>query len=47
VVIECGNCHKKMTTIFKDKVSNKLVCQECMKQSIDLEIRFTFDFEKL
>lgn len=47
MAIECGNCHKKSTNVIRDKVSNKFVCQVCLKQAIDLGVRFKFDFEEL
>jgi hypothetical protein len=44
---ECLNCHKKTIHLFRDKVSNKVVCEGCKKQAIELGIRFIFDFEEL
>lgn len=47
MIIDCANCHEKVSHVFRDKVSNKLVCEHCMEQAIELGIRFRFDFEDL
>jgi hypothetical protein len=43
----CENCGRKIIMGWVDKVSNKKVCDSCKEISIDLRIRFEFDFERL
>jgi formylmethanofuran dehydrogenase subunit E len=45
--LDCANCHSSTIYPYRDKVSNKIVCERCMKLAIHLGIRFDFDFEKL
>lgn len=45
MIFDCANCHKKVDYAVRDKVSNKLVCESCMHQAIELGLRFRFDFE--
>lgn len=46
-MFDCANCHDQVTYVYRDKVSNKLVCERCMLQAIELGVRFSFDFEGL
>jgi formylmethanofuran dehydrogenase subunit E len=47
VIFDCANCHEKVSHVFRDKVSNKLVCNRCVLQAIKFGIRFHFDFEDI
>lgn len=42
----CENCQKLYIKGFKDKVSNKTVCDKCKQQAIDYGIRFNSDFQE-
>lgn len=42
----CENCHKESPFVFMDKVSNKLVCFECMTFAIENGVRLSSDFKK-
>jgi transcription initiation factor TFIIIB Brf1 subunit/transcription initiation factor TFIIB len=45
-VLICANCGRNFFIGFIDKVSNKKVCDTCKNVSIELGIRFDFDFER-
>jgi hypothetical protein len=43
----CANCGRNFMIGFLDKVSTKKVCDTCKNVSIELGIRFNFDFERV